>query len=63
MQDDAQPNVSDERMETPAESPDDTGLPLDIALSLLKPQELEKLRKYVAAYLAQYGSSEQPPAA
>jgi hypothetical protein len=31
-----------------------TDIPLDIALSLLKPDELQKLRNYVAAYLAKH---------
>jgi hypothetical protein len=30
------------------------GMPLDIALSLLQPDELEKLRNYVASYLAKH---------
>lgn len=29
-------------------------LPLDVVMSLLKPDELEKLQKYIAAYLAQH---------
>ena len=33
-----------------------TGMPLDIALSLLKPDELEKLKNYVTAYLAKHNS-------
>ena len=35
-----------------------TGMPLDIALSLLKPDELEKLKNYVTAYLAKHNSGE-----
>jgi len=35
-----------------------TGMPLDIALSLLRPDELEKLRNYVTAYLAKHHSGE-----
>ncbi len=34
-------------------------VPLDIALALLRPDELEKLRRYVAAYLMKYGDEEQ----
>jgi hypothetical protein len=33
-------------------------IPLDIVLSLLRPDELEKLQKYIASYLAQHGSRE-----
>jgi hypothetical protein len=32
-------------------------VPLDIVLSLLKPDELEKLRKYITSYLAMQNSS------
>jgi hypothetical protein len=32
-------------------------VPLDIALSLLRPDELEKLQKYITSYLAKYHSS------
>lgn len=32
-----------------------TDVPLDIALSLLRPDELEKLRNYVTSYLAKHG--------
>jgi len=35
-----------------------TDVPLPIALSMLRPDELEKLQNYVAAYLAKHGSSE-----
>jgi hypothetical protein len=35
-----------------------TTVPLDIALSLLRPDELEKLKKYVASYLAKQGGGE-----
>ncbi len=35
-----------------------TGMPLDIALSLLKPDELEKLKNYVTAYMAKHNSDE-----
>ena len=35
-----------------------TGMPLDIAMSLLKPDELEKLKNYVTAYLAKHNSGE-----
>jgi hypothetical protein len=34
------------------------GMPLDIALSLLRPDELEKLRNYVTAYMAKHNSGE-----
>jgi hypothetical protein len=34
------------------------GMPLDIALSLLRPDELEKLRNYVTAYLAKHDISQ-----
>jgi hypothetical protein len=33
-------------------------VPLDIALSLLRPDELEKLQNYIASYLAKHGTSE-----
>jgi hypothetical protein len=29
-------------------------IPLDVVMSLLRPEELEKLQKYIAAYLAKY---------
>ncbi len=35
-----------------------TDVPLDIALSLLRPDELEKLRNYVTAYLAKHNNDE-----
>ena len=35
-----------------------TGMPLDIALSLLRPDEMEKLRNYVTAYMAKHNSGE-----
>ena len=54
MQDDAQPNVLEKEVETPATLPDGTGLSLDIVLPLLRPDELEKLRKYIAAYLTKH---------
>lgn len=34
------------------------GMPLDIALSLLSPDELEKLKNYVTGYLAKHNSGE-----
>jgi hypothetical protein len=51
-----QPNALEKEVETPAILPDDTrtGLPLNIALSLLRPHELEKLKKYIAAYLTRH---------
>ena len=33
-------------------------VPLDIVISLLRPDELEKLQQYIASYLAKHGSSE-----
>ena len=30
-------------------------VPLDIVMSLLRPNELEKLQKYITAYLAKHG--------
>ena len=30
-------------------------VPLDIVMSLLRPDELEKLQKYIASYLAKHG--------
>jgi hypothetical protein len=33
-------------------------VPLDIVMSLLRPDELEKLQKYIASYLAKHNSSE-----
>jgi hypothetical protein len=35
-----------------------TGMPLDITMSLLRPDELEKLRNYVTAYMAKHNSGE-----
>jgi hypothetical protein len=35
-----------------------TAMPLDIALSLLKSDELEKLKNYVTAYIAKHNSGE-----
>ncbi len=32
-----------------------TQMPLDIALSLLTPDELEKLKRYVASYMRRHG--------
>jgi hypothetical protein len=34
-----------------------TDVPLPIALSMLRPDELEKLQNYVAAYLAKHGNN------
>ena len=42
-----------------AKEPEKIEVPLDIALSLLRPDELVKLRKYVTAYLLKYGNEEQ----
>jgi len=33
-------------------------VPLDIVMSLLRPDELEKLRNYITSYLAKHNSSE-----
>jgi hypothetical protein len=41
------------------EEPTEIEMPLDIALSLLRPNELEKLKKYVLAYLTKHGNEEQ----
>ncbi len=56
----AQPNALEKEVETPAILPKctKTGLPLDIVLLLLKPDELEKLRNYIAAYLVKRSGSE-----
>jgi hypothetical protein len=35
-------------------------LPVDVVMSLLRPDELEKLRKYVTFYLEKYGNGEHP---
>lgn len=35
-------------------------IPIDIALSLLRPDELEKLSNYVTAYLAKHGGGGTP---
>ena len=45
----------DKKVKSP---PDDTEIkvPLDIALSLLRPDELEKLKDYITFYLEKYGS-------
>ena len=42
-----------------AKEPTKIEVPLDIALSLLRSDELEKLKKYVAAYLIKHGDEEQ----
>ena len=42
-----------------AKEPTTIEIPLDIALSLLKPDEREKLKKYAIAYFAEYGNEEQ----
>ncbi|HEU5375751.1 MAG TPA: hypothetical protein VFV38_09950 [Ktedonobacteraceae bacterium] len=34
-------------------------VPLDLALSLLKPNELEKLQKYITSYLANHHNREE----
>ena len=34
-------------------------IPLDVVMSLLRPEELEKLQKYIAAYLAKYPDGEK----
>ncbi len=39
-------------IEKPVGLPEGPEIPLAVAVSLLKPDELEKLKKYVAAYLA-----------
>ena len=46
----------DRRKSLPKAIPLKMDVPLDIALSLLKPDELEKLRKYVIAYREKYMS-------
>jgi hypothetical protein len=46
-----------DRPEHPAKG-DKIEVPLEIALSLLRPHELEKLQKYVASYLAKQDSNE-----
>ena len=33
-------------------------VPLDIAMSLLRPEELEKLKNYITSYLTKHGGSE-----
>lgn len=38
----------------PKDVPLKMDVPLDIALSMLRPEELEKLRNYVTAYLAKH---------
>ncbi len=35
-------------------------IPLDTVISLLKPDELEKLRNYITVYLAKHDSGEKP---
>lgn len=45
-------------IEKPVGLPDaETGIPWKVALSLLKPDELEKLKRYVMAYRAKHGSN------
>lgn len=39
--------------------PTDVEVPLDIALSLLKPDELEKLKRYVSLYKDKYGLKDE----
>ena len=34
-------------------------VPLEIAVTLMKPERVEKLRKYVIAYLMKHGDEEQ----
>ncbi len=60
MQDDQQPNALEKEVKTPAILPDGTttGLPVDIVLSLLRPDELEKIRNYITAYLVDRSGSE-----
>lgn len=43
-------------IETPAGIPEGSEIPLSVALSLLKPDELEKLKKYIAAYREKHGN-------
>ncbi len=35
-------------------------IPLDVVMSLLRPDELEKLRNYITVYLAKQNSGENP---
>jgi hypothetical protein len=43
-------------IDKPVGLPEGSEIPLSVALSLLKPDELEKLKKYVAAYVAKHGN-------
>jgi hypothetical protein len=43
-------------IEKPAGLPESQEIPLAVAISLLKPNELEKLKKYIAAYMAKHGN-------
>lgn len=44
-------------IEKPAGLPEGPEIPLAVAVSLLRPDELEKLKKYVAAYVAKHGNN------
>jgi hypothetical protein len=43
-----------ENLPAPLQERTKGGVPLDIALSMLKPDELEKLKKYIVSYLVKY---------
>ena len=48
--------LEENNIERPAVLPEDmhAGIPMDIALSLLRPGEMEKLERYVASYMAKH---------
>jgi len=47
-------SISMEKQATEEATTSKIEVPFDIALSLLEPDELEKLKKYVIAYLSEY---------
>ena len=43
------------------ESPTSMEMSWDVALYVLRPDELEQLKRYVVAYIAKYGNEEEAP--
>ena len=56
MQDNPKPDMDETMVTAKASLPEGTKrvVPMDIVMSLLRPHELEKLKKYIAAYLAKH---------
>lgn len=49
--------LKENSIEKPVGLPEsETGIPWEVTLSLLKPDELEKLKRYVVAYRAKHGN-------